>query len=151
MADNRQELIRKIVTERTIQNQRQLMEALEKYGVQCTQATVSREIKRMNIVKRIGPAGQYHYAIADTEDAQIRQKLHTILRESIVSVDCAQNLIVIKTLPELASAACAVLDEMHGDGLVGTIAGDNTAFLAMRDNASAQSFSRVIKKLIDKG
>lgn len=151
MAANRQELIRKIIAEQPIENQSQLLEALAGYGVQCTQSTLSREIKRMNIVKRSGPAGQYRYVLASAPDESVRRKLRTILRESVVSVDCAQNLIVIKTLPELASAACAVLDGMHSEDLVGTIAGDNTAFLAMRDSASAERFSLAIRELIDKG
>lgn len=148
MAVNRRELIRKIILEQPIENQHQLRQALATYGVSCTQPTLSREIKAMRIVKRSDPDGRYRYMLSPSSDENVRQRLKTILHESVVSVDRAQNLIVIKTLPELASAACAVFDGMQIDHLVGTIAGDNTAFLAMRDNDSAEELYQDIEKII---
>ena len=148
MMMGRRELIRKIITEQTIEKQSQLMEALAAYGVQCTQATLSRDIKAMNIIKQSGPVGHYRYVLATPSDESVRQKLKAILRESVESVDCAQNIIVVKTLPGLAMAAGGAFDGMHITPLVGTLAGDNTVFLAMRDTESARGFYRDIEKII---
>ena len=75
-------------------------------------------------------------------------RLRKIFKEGVLSYDIAQNLLVIKTLPGLAPAACSALDSMEIDGLVGTLAGDDTAFIAMRDNVAAQSFYHEIEELI---
>lgn len=148
MTLGRRELIRKIISEQAIEKQSQLLDALAAYGIQCTQATLSRDIKAMNIIKQSGPVGHYRYVLATPSDDSVRQKLKTILRESVETVDCAQNIIVVKTLPGLASAAGAAFDGMHIGPLVGTLAGDNTVFMAMRDNESAQRFYRDLEKII---
>lgn len=145
---SRRDLIRKIVAEQNIEKQSQLLAALAANGVQCTQATLSRDIKAMNIIKQSGPVGHYRYVLSSPSDESVRQKLKTILRESVQSVDCAQNLIVVKTLPGLASAAGAAFDGMHIGSLVGTLAGDNTVFLAMRDTESAQRLYHDLEKMI---
>ncbi len=148
MTLGRRELIRKIIVEQPIEKQSQLLEALAAYGVQCTQATLSRDIKAMNIIKQSGPVGHYRYALSTPSDESVRQKLRTILRECVESVDTAQNIIVIKTLSGLASAAGEAFDAMHVSQLVGTLAGDNTVFLAMRDAQAAQQMQRDIEKII---
>ena len=144
----RQSVIMEIINEREIETQNQLMAALAERGVKSTQATLSRDIRDMRLVKELGPRGNYRYVAAskqETPDLDLRLK--KIFRESVVSCDIAQNLIVIKTLPGLASGACSALDGMEVEGLVGTIAGDDTAFIAMKDNASASSFYKEIEQL----
>ena len=144
----RQSVIMEIINERDIETQNQLMEALAERGVKSTQATLSRDIRDMRLVKELGPKGNYRYVAAskqETPDLDIRLK--KIFKECVVSCDVAQNLIVIKTLPGLASGACSTLDGMEVDGLVGTIAGDDTAFIAMKDNSSANSFYKEIEQL----
>ena len=144
----RQSVIMEIINERDIETQNQLMEALAERGVKSTQATLSRDIRDMRLVKELGPKGNYRYVAAskqETPDLDIRLK--KIFKECVVSCDIAQNLIVIKTLPGLASGACSTLDGMEVDGLVGTIAGDDTAFIAMKDNSSASSFYKEVEKL----
>ena len=114
------------------------MQELAARGVKSTQATLSRDIKDMRLVKELGPSGNYRYVVAaKTETADLDMRLKKILRESLVSYDVAQNLLVIRTLPGLASAACSAFDSMEIENLVGTLAGDDTAFLAMRDKESA--------------
>lgn len=138
MKPDRQSMILKIIAEQDIETQGQLLEALSERGVKSTQATLSRDLRDMRLVKELGPNGNYRYAepASNTND-DYEQRLKKILRESVVSYDYAQNFLIIKTLPGLASAACSAFDSMNIDGLVGTLAGDDTAFLALRDNAAA--------------
>ena len=126
---DRQSVIMDIINERDIETQNQLMEALAERGLKSTQATLSRDIREMRLVKELGPRGNYRYVAAAKQDnSDLDVRLKKIFRESVVSYDVAQNILVIKTLPGLASAACSALDGMSIDGLVGTIAGDDTAF-----------------------
>lgn len=138
MKPGRQNAILEIIAEKDIETQNQLMQELAARGVKSTQATLSRDIKDMRLVKELGPSGNYRYVVAaKAETADLDMRLKKILRESLVSYDVAQNLLVIRTLPGLASAACSAFDSMEIENLVGTLAGDDTAFLAMRDKESA--------------
>lgn len=138
MKPGRQNAILEIISEKDIETQNQLMQELAARGVKSTQATLSRDIKDMRLVKELGPSGNYRYVVAaKTETTDPDMRLKKILRESLVSYDVAQNLLVIRTLPGLASAACSAFDSMEIENLVGTLAGDDTAFLAMRDKESA--------------
>ena len=144
----RQSVIMEIISERDIETQNQLLEALAERGVKSTQATLSRDIRDMRLVKELGPKGNYRYvAAAKQETPDLDQRLKKIFKESIVSCDLAQNILVIKTLPGLANGACSALDGMEIEGLVGTLAGDDTAFLAMKDNASAVNLYKEIDQL----
>ena len=138
MKPGRQNAILEIIAEKNIETQNQLMQELAARGVKSTQATLSRDIKDMRLVKELGPSGNYRYVVAaKAETTDLDMRLKKILRESLVSYDVAQNLLVIRTLPGLASAACSAFDSMEIENLVGTLAGDDTAFLAMRDKESA--------------
>lgn len=138
MKPGRQNAILEIIAEKDIETQNQLMQELAARGVKSTQATLSRDIKDMRLVKELGPSGNYRYVVAaKAETTDLDMRLKKILRESLVSYDVAQNLLVIRTLPGLASAACSAFDGMEIENLVGTLAGDDTAFLAMRDKESA--------------
>lgn len=137
MKTRRQEKILEIIAQRNIETQQMLADALREAGFSSTQATISRDIRDLSLVKEMSEDGVYRYVVAVREGAY-SAKLRTIFRESVDAVECAQNLVVLKTLPGLASAACSALDSMGIPGLVGSIAGDDTAFLAMRDSASAE-------------
>ena len=138
-----------IINENDIETQNQLLEALAARGVKSTQATLSRDIRDMRLVKELGPNGNYRYAAASRPDsAALDTKLRKIFKECVLSYDLAQNILVIRTLPGLASGACSALDGMDINGLVGTLAGDDTAFIAMRDNASAQALYHEIEELL---
>ncbi len=138
MKSGRQNEILKIISERDIETQNQLLEALRERGIQSTQATLSRDIKDMRLVKELSPNGSYRYTTSRVETDNYEERLRNIFRESIVSCDVAQNLFIIRTLPGLANGACSAIDAMHVDGLIGSLAGDDTAFLAMRDTESAK-------------
>lgn len=149
MKSARQNIIMDIISNQNIETQSQLLDALAERGIKSTQATLSRDIKDMHLVKEQTISGTYKYSLsaklaADSEAI----KLKKILKECVTSYDIAQNLIIIKTLPGLAPAACSALDMMNLENLVGTLAGDNTAFLAMRDTNSALQFYHEIEELI---
>ena len=145
----RQSVIMEIINERDIETQNQLMAALAERGVKSTQATLSRDIRDMRLVKELGPKGNYRYVAAAKQDTpDLDQRLKKIFKESVVSYDLAQNILVIKTLPGLADAACSTLDSMSIPNLIGSIAGDDTAFVAMKDNAAAERFCTEIEKLL---
>lgn len=149
MKSARQEKILEIIASRDIETQNQLMEELRREGVKSTQATLSRDIRDLHLVKELGPSGAYRYVTGGKDGfSDYDTRLRKIFRESVVDYAVAQNLLVIKTLPGLANAACAALDSMNIHNLVGSLAGDDTAFLAMKDNASAEHFSREIENLL---
>ncbi len=149
MKSLRQEKIVEIISKRNIETQNQLMTALLAEGIKSTQATLSRDIRDLHLVKELSGEGSYRYVLGSKEGvSDFDQRLKKIFRESVVDYAVAQNIIVIKTLPGLANAACSALDNMDIYNLVGSIAGDDTAFLAMKDNASAEHFSREIASLL---
>ncbi len=149
MKTSRQEKILAIIARENIETQNQLMEALAREGVKSTQATLSRDIRDLHLVKELMPDGAYRYVAGGKDSAFDHDtRLKKIFRECVVDYAVAQNLIVIKTLPGLADAACSTLDTMSIPNLVGSIAGDDTAFVAMKDNASAEHFCTEIEKLL---
>jgi len=149
MKSSRQTKILEIIAQQDIETQHQLMEALRAHGVKSTQATVSRDIKELRLVKELSGAGRYRYVAAGRDElVDYESRLRKIFRESVTSCAVAQNIIVIKTLPGLANGACSALDGMSIHDLVGTLAGDDTAFLAMRDNAAAERFCREIEEML---
>lgn len=149
MKSSRQSKILEIITAKDVETQNQLIEELEKLGVKSTQATLSRDIKELRLTKELTGAGKYRYVAAGRDElTDIDQRLKKIFRESITSYATAQNILVIKTLPGLAPAACSALDGMEIEGLVGSLQGDDTAFLAMKDNAAALNFERELAVLL---
>lgn len=151
MKNKRQAKILEIIAEKDIETQEQLLQELKAAGFTGTQATVSRDIKELRIVKELTALGAYRYAPSASESAStFSNRLNTIFKECVISYDFAQNIIVIKTLPGLASAACSAVDAMNMSVVVGTLAGDDTALIIMRDNESALNFCNEIKKLLGK-
>ena len=141
MKSSRHNKIMEIVNNRVIETQNQLMDALAEEGLQSTQATVSRDIKELRLVKEQTQDGRYHYVAAGRDEvADYDKRLRKIFRESVTSYATAQNLIVIKTLPGLAPAVASAVDGMNTPKLVGTIAGDDTVFIAMQDHEAAVEF-----------
>ncbi len=138
-----------IISKEDIETQNQMMAALAGRGVKSTQATLSRDIKELRLVKELSPTGRYRYApAARDESAGHDERLRKIFKEGVISVDTAANIVVIRTLPGLASAASSAIDGMGISALVGTVAGDDTAFLAMRDSDSAKALIEEIRELL---
>ena len=148
MKSGRQSAILEIISQRDIETQHQLLQALAERGVKSTQATLSRDIKDMRLVKELGPKGNYRYVAARAETDGFEDRLRTILKESVISCDVTQFMVVIKTLPGLGQGACSAIDSMEVSGLVGSLAGDDTVFLVMRDMASAEAFFQELETMI---
>ena len=147
MKAKRQAMILDIVNTRDVQTQDQLMEALQDAGFVCTQATISRDIKEMRIIKEMTKFGTYRYAPSAKEvKGTFSARLNTIFRECVTGYDYSQNLVVIHTLPGLADAAASAVDSMQMHFILGTIAGDDTVLIIMRDNNAAAAFCGEIGK-----
>ena len=149
MKNNRQSMILDIIAKEHIETQEQLLEQLRQRGVASTQATISRDIKQMHLIKEPVGQGVYRYAVSvNRARLNVADKLRTIFKESITSVDSAQNMVVIKTLSGLAGGACEALDHMDIAGLVGSLAGENTVFLVMKDTDAAELVCQEIREML---
>lgn len=140
MKSQRQAKIMEIISTTNVETQEQLLQELQQAGYRSTQATISRDIKELRIVKELTTLGTYRYTTATKEvPATFSSRLNTIFRECVTKYDYAQNIVVIHTLPGLANAAASAIDAMNMSVVVGTLAGDDTVMVVMRDsNAAAQ-------------
>ena len=150
MKNLRQAKIMEIISNRNVETQEQLLALLQEEGFRGTQATISRDIKELRIVKELTSLGTYLYTASVGEPAgTFSARLNKIFRECVTGFDYAQNIIVIRTLPGLASAAGSAIDSMEMNKIVGTLAGDDTVMVVMRDNNAAAAFCGEIKNLIN--
>ena len=150
MKSQRQAKILEIISNKNIETQEQLLAELQAEGFRGTQATISRDIKELRIVKELTSLGTYRYTTSANDlGSSFSVRLNTIFRECITGYDYAQNIIVIHTIPGLASAAASALDAMNMSVVLGTLAGDDTVFIVMRDNNSAAAFCGEIKSLLN--
>ena len=138
-----------IVTTRDVETQEQLLQELQDAGFYCTQATVSRDIRELRIVKELTGSGVYRYSTSAKDiGSSFSGRLNTIFRECVTGFDHAQNIVVIHTLPGLASAAGSAVDAMEMSFVLGTLAGDDTVMIVMRDTNAAAAFCGEIKNLL---
>ena len=149
MKTQRQAKIMEIISKTNVETQEQLLSLLQEVGFTGTKATISRDIKELRIVKELTAMGTYRYTAAAKEvPGTFSARLNTIFRESVTSFDYAQNLVVIHTLPGLANAAASAVDAMHLSVVLGTLAGDDTVMVIMRDTNAAAAFCGEIKGLM---
>ena len=149
MKPGRQNVILEIIEKESIETQQQLMDALLKRGVKSTQATLSRDIRDLKLIKEPGRDGKSHYVKpALTQTSRFDDALRSVLKQSLVSYDNAENLLVLRTLPGLAMAVCTALDGMKIEGLLGTVAGDDTCFLAMKTAEQAEILKGQIHEMV---
>lgn len=150
MKGTRQKEILDIIESRSIETQEELLDALRAKGFYATQATISRDIRQLHLIKERTGTGHYRYTQSVHKHASdFEARLRTIFKESVTSFDVAQNIVVVNTMPGLASAACSALDSMDIDKLVGTLAGDDTAILIMRNNEAAEQFCDEIHDMLN--
>ncbi len=149
MKNDRQAMILEIIGQENIETQEQLLTRLQARGFRCTQATISRDIKQLHLMKEPVGQGVYKYAVSSNRTTlNVAAKLRTIFRECIVSIDYAQNIVVVKTMPGLANGACSALDNMDMNDIVGSLAGDDTALLVMRNTEAAELLCQEIKDML---
>ena len=150
MKSQRQAKILEIISNKNVETQEQLLSELQEAGFRGTQATVSRDIKELRIVKELTSLGNYRYTTSSNElSGTFSTRLNTIFKECVVSFDYAQNIIVIRTLPGLANAAASAIDAMNMSTVIGSLAGDDTVMIVMRDMNAAASFCGEIKNLLN--
>lgn len=150
MKSQRQAKILEIISNKNVETQEQLLIELQNEGFRGTQATISRDIKELRIVKELTSLGTYRYTTSTSElTGSFSSRMNTIFRECVVSFDYAQNIIIIRTLPGLASAAASAIDAMNMSAVVGSLAGDDTVMVVMRDMNAAASFCGEIRNLLN--
>lgn len=146
----RQAKILEIISNKNIETQEQLLAELQAEGFRGTQATISRDIKELRIVKELTSLGTYRYTTSANDlGSSFTARLNTIFRECVISFDYAQNIIVVRTLPGLASAAGSAIDAMNLNTIVGTLAGDDTVMIVMRDTNAAATLCGEIRSLLN--
>ena len=135
MKSGRHAKILEIISEYPVETQDEIISRLKEAGYRATQATISRDIKDLRLVKTLGSDGRYRYISAANRKADLRSNFAQLFYNSVISIDCAQNIVVIKTLSGMANAVCAAMD-------------DDTIFVACRSNESAISLNDSLKQYI---
>ncbi len=139
MKNARQTAILSIIERYDVETQEELAARLREMGIVVTQATVSRDIKEMRLLKVLLPQGGYKYAVADKADHGLADRFVRIFRDSVLSIQYASNIVVIKTLSGSANAAAEAVDSMRWPELLGTMAGDNTILAVAHDEEAAKA------------
>lgn len=149
MKFQRQSKILELIEKEPLETQEEMSARLKACGFDTTQATVSRDIKELRLIKVLTADGKYRYATSTAElEAGLQTRVRKIFRESVTNIDTAQNMVVIKTLPGMASAAAFAIDAMRSVNVVGTLAGDDTVFIVMRDTESAEEFREDAERML---
>ncbi|OPZ21781.1 MAG: Arginine repressor [Firmicutes bacterium ADurb.BinA205] len=137
MKNRRHELMLEIISEQAVGTQELLIELLAEHGIKATQATLSRDIQQLNLVKQRDENGEFRYALPA---AAAEEK--SLFEEAVISVDYAMNTIVLKCRAGMAQGTCAAIDSVNHQGVVGTIAGDDTIFILVRTEDDAKKLSK---------
>lgn len=148
MKVSRHAKILEIINSSNIETQEELAERLKNSGMNVTQATVSRDIKELKLIKVLSDNGRYKYATISHKESFLSNKLVNIFSQTVVSVENIDNFVVIKTISGSASAAAEAIDSLGFVGIAGTIAGDNTIFVMARDKEKAHGITQKMKKMI---
>jgi transcriptional regulator of arginine metabolism len=141
--------ILEIITQKDIETQEELVDELRKMGMDVTQATVSRDVKELKLIKVLSSSGNYKYAAIAHGENMLSEKLVGIFTQTVIQIDYVNNMIIMKTISGSASAAAEAIDSLGWDGMVGTLAGDNTIFIITRSNEKAQELVVKFKKLLN--
>ena len=147
MKRSRQKLIVELVESYSIGTQEELLFMLAERGYDVTQATVSRDIKELRIVKTPNDRGGYRYTIEKSSDDTV-SRFYAIFAESVISIDYAGHMCVLKCFPGLAQAACAAIDSMNLKEILGTLAGEDTIFVLCRDEKDANTLTGTVTKML---
>ena len=149
MKSARHNLILEIIETKDIETQEELAEELKNRGVKVTQATVSRDIKELRLLKVLSENGGYKYATVERAEKGMNDRFARILAESVVNIEAVNNLVVINTLTASANAAGEAIDSMKWNEVLGTIAGDNTLLIIARSNEAVETLMARINGLLN--
>ncbi len=150
MKTRRHAKILELIKEYDIDTQDELLRYLRESGFDVTQATVSRDIKELRLVKTLSRSGKYRYSTGSESSSDMSSKFYSLFADSVLSVEAAQNILVIRCMTGMAQAVCASLDAMRWQGFVGTLAGDDTIFIVCRTDGDAASSQEEFRKLINR-
>ena len=140
--------IKRLISEETIGTQQELLKRLREEGYDVTQGTISRDIRDLKLVKVAMPGGGYRYEMAKTtQESAVSGQFYSLFRSSVVKMDSALNQVVIRTYNGMASAVCAAMDTLEWDGLLGTLAGDDTILVIMKSESHAEALIRVLREI----
>lgn len=148
MKASRQAKILEFIQAYSIDTQDELLRRLREDGFDVTQATVSRDIKELRIIKTLSKDGKYRYSTGKEEVRDSPVKFYTLFSDSTISVAPAGNIIAVKCYSGMAQAICTAMDSIHWDGVVGTLAGDDTIFILCKDEACAVQFAEELRSFI---
>lgn len=149
MRTGRQMKILEIIEAEPITTQEELQGRLQNYGFEVTQATISRDIKALRLVKTLDKNGIYRYTVLKPEEkSNTKERYLSILRDTVIQVDAAENMVAIKCHVGMANAACAALDSMGFPQIVGTLSGDDTIFILLRSALDASRFSDIVREYL---
>ena len=149
MRYSRQNRILELIENNEIETQEKLASLLKSEGYEVTQATISRDIKELQLIKILTPNGKQKYATAGTMNTGVSDRFVKIFKETIKSVDYSGNLVVVKTLSGCANAAAEALDSLGLANMIGSIAGDNTIMVVVDEVANVKNFVVELRKLLD--
>ena len=148
MKSKRLSKIVELVEQHQVYTQDDLLRLLEHEGITTTQATISRDIKELNLVKTVTEDGKYRYMLPrEQKNDSLKKKFHSVFLEAVVSVDYAGHIVSVRCHTGMANAACAAMDTMKLEGIVGTLAGDDTFFILMRTEEQAQNICEQIRQM----
>lgn len=148
MKRKRQSRIFELIRDNSIETQDELLELLKKDGFNVTQATISRDIKELRLIKVSGQNGRYKYMSSKAETTDISTKFYTMFADSVEHVDAGQNIVCVKCYSGMAQAVCVSMDTIEFDGVIGTLAGEDTIFVLCRSEAHAQSLKNELLRLL---
>lgn len=148
MKENRHNIILEIIKKHDVETQEELADRLRGEGINITQATISRDIKELNLIKTLSHTGNYKYAQVNTNKNSSLSSMAYIFSNTAVSVEKIDKMLVVKTISASAGIAAEAIDSFQLDGIAGTIAGDNTIFIAVRTEEKAEAIKNEIEKLI---
>lgn len=150
MKTKRHAKILEIIQAHSVETQDELLHWLREGGFAVTQATVSRDIKELRLIKTLGSDGRYRYSTVRQENENMSAKFHSLFADAVLHINYAGNIVVLKCLPGMAQAACAAMDAMHWDTVVGTLAGDDTFLCIVKDEDQAIALTTELKKLLNR-
>jgi transcriptional regulator of arginine metabolism len=148
MKTSRQAKILELIRSHDVETQEELTAYLEKEGFAVTQATVSRDIRELKLTKIAMDNGRQKYAVIGDTEADLTEKYVRVLREGFLSIDMAQNIVVVKTVSGMAGAVCAAVDAMKMERVVGSIAGDDTLLIVIRSEEDARRVMNQLRSLV---
>lgn len=148
MKTRRHAKILELIKEHDLETQDELLRFLREAGFDVTQATVSRDIKELRLIKTLTGDGRYKYSAANEAAADMSAKFFSLFTDSVLSVEAAQNMLVIKCQSGMAQAVCASMDSMYWKDFVGTLAGEDTIFVVCRNDAAAKEGQEELRRLL---